>query len=109
MNTLLLREKASIETQLKVIKDTWLEKVVPIIYDRWKDCKNRSLINVIAALPRKAMLLKAVDYEGQVKNASFIANILMESIEMGWAANVVQVITNNAKNCGAAKYNRGHI
>jgi hypothetical protein len=100
--TLLSRERASVEKQLKVIKDTWVETGVSIISDGWKDCKNRPLINVIAVSPKGAMFLKAVDCEGQVKDASFIANILIESIDMVGAANVVQVVTDNAKNCRAA-------
>ena len=48
------------------------------------------------------MFLKAVDCEGQVKDGPFIANILIEAIEQVGARNVVQVITDNAKNCRAA-------
>ncbi|XP_059069104.1 uncharacterized protein LOC131859411 [Cryptomeria japonica] len=100
--TLLAKEKASIELQLKVIKDTWQETGVTIVFDGWKDCKNRPLINVIAVCPKGAMFLKAVDCEGQVKDASFIANILIECIDMVGPQNVVQVVTDNAKNCRAA-------
>ena len=38
----------------------------------------------------------------QVKDGSFIANILIEDIEQMGARNVVQVITDNAKNCRVA-------
>ena len=48
------------------------------------------------------MFLKAVDCEGQVKDANFIAQLLIESIESVGADNVVQVITDNAKVCKAA-------
>ena len=52
--------------------------------------------------PKGAMFLKAVDCEGQVKDAQFIANILIECINDIGPQNVVQVITDNAKNCRAA-------
>ena len=48
------------------------------------------------------MFLKAVDCEGKVKDGPFIADILIEAIEQVGARNVVQVITDNAKNCRAA-------
>ena len=52
--------------------------------------------------PKGAMFLKAVDCEGQVKDGQFIANILIAAIEQVGARNVVQVVTDNAKNCRAA-------
>ena len=48
------------------------------------------------------MFLKAVDCEGEQKDAQFIVDILIEVIEFVGAENVVQVITDNAKVCKAA-------
>jgi len=48
------------------------------------------------------MFLKAIDCEGQVKDSEFISRILIEAIEMVGSENVVQVVTNNAKNCRGA-------
>lgn len=111
--TLLAKEKSSVEVALRVIKNTWVETGVSIISDGWKDCKNRPLINVIVVSPKGAMFLKAVDCEGKIKDASFIANILIESIEMVGPENVVQVIMDNAKNCRAVgaivEASYGHI
>ena len=73
-----------------------------IVSDGWKDARNCPLINVLAVSPKGAMFLKAVDCEGQVKDGPFIANILIEAIEQVGPRNVVQVITNNTKNCRAA-------
>lgn len=100
--TLLQKEKKSIEAQLKPIRDSWVETGVSIVSDGWKDCKNRPLINVIAVSPKGAMFLRAVDCEGEVKDAEFISRILIDSIEMVGSENVVQVITDNAKVCRAA-------
>ncbi|KAH9291024.1 hypothetical protein KI387_044153, partial [Taxus chinensis] len=72
----------------------------------WKDSRNRPLINIIAVCPKGAMFLKDIDCEGEIKDAQFIANILIEaieSIELAGPPNVVQVITDNAKNCKAAR------
>ncbi|KAH9291975.1 hypothetical protein KI387_042840, partial [Taxus chinensis] len=100
--TLLERQKKYVETSLQPIRDSWTKTGVSIVSDGWKDARNRPLINVIAVCPKGAMFLKAVDCEGQVKDAQFIANILFESIEAVGPENVVQVITDNAKNCKAA-------
>ena len=100
--TLLDDEVKLIDEQLKPIKDSWIETGVTIVSDGWKDAKNRPLINVLAVSPKGAMFLKAIDCEGKVKDGPFIANILIEAIEQVGARNVVQVITDNAKNCRAA-------
>ena len=100
--TLLTKEVKHIETSLAPIKASWKETGVSIISDGWKDAKNRPLINVIAMSPKGAMFLKAVDCEGQVKDAQFIADILIQCINEVGPQNVVQVVTDNAKNCRAA-------
>eukprot|EP01018_Ginkgo_biloba_P016970 Gb_25383 [translate_table: standard] len=43
------------------------------------------------------MFLNAVDCNGELKNATFIANILIDAIESVGPSNVVQVITDNAR------------
>ncbi|XP_021803930.1 uncharacterized protein LOC110748227, partial [Prunus avium] len=48
------------------------------------------------------MFLKAINCEGETKNASFIANLLDECIREIGPQNVVQVITDNASACKAA-------
>ena len=59
-------------------------------------------MNVFAVSTRGAMFLNAMDCEGEVKDGPFIANILIQAIEQVGPQNVVQVITDNAKNCRAA-------
>ena len=54
---------------------------------------------MIAISPKGAMFLKAIDCEGQVKDSEFISRILIEAIEMVGSENMVEVVTNNAKNC----------
>ena len=100
--TILHKEKKNVENLLKPIRDSWIQTGLSIVSDGWKDCKNRPLINVIAVCPKGAMFLRAVDCEGQVKDADFIARLLIESIESVGVDNVVQVITDNAKVCRAA-------
>jgi hypothetical protein len=100
--TLLSSEKQSVDRQLQAIRDTWNETGVSIISDGWKDQRNRPLINVIAICPQGAMFLKAIDYNGVEKDATFISTILIDAIESVGSHNVVQVITDNAQVCRAA-------
>ncbi|KAH9326345.1 hypothetical protein KI387_006523 [Taxus chinensis] len=100
--TLLTTELEHIQTSLQPIRDLWKNSGVSIISEGWKNVQNRHLINVVAVCPKGAMFLKAIDCEGEVKDAQFIANILIEAIESVGPQNVVQVITDNAKICRAA-------
>ena len=50
-------------------------------------------------LSKGAMLLKAEDCSGEVKDAQFIANVLIKSIEQIGPKKAVQVITDNALVC----------
>ena len=100
--TLLSAQKLNLEAKLAPIRDSWLISGVSIIFYGWKDQRNRPLINVIAQSPHGAMFLKAVDCEGQMKDSQFIADILIEAIELVGPENVVQVITDNATVCRAA-------
>ena len=100
--TLLQQEKAFVERKLQPIKSTWSEKGVSIVSDGWSDSQRRPLINVMAVTEGGPMFLKAVDCSGQTKDKHFIAGILREVIEEVGPNNVVQVITDNAKNCAGA-------
>lgn len=72
------------------------------IVNGWENCKNKPLLSVIAMCSKGTMFLKAIGYEGKVKDVAFIANIIIESYEMVGLENVVQFIINNAKNCTKA-------
>jgi len=48
------------------------------------------------------LFLKAIDASGETKDKYFILNLLNEVIQEVGVDNVVQVITDNAKNCVAA-------
>jgi hypothetical protein len=100
--TLLDAEVANVQASMQPIRDSWIETGVSIVSDGWKDPRNHPLINVIAVSTRGAMFLRAVDCEGEKKDGAFIANILIQAIEQVGPQNVVQVITDNAKNCRAA-------
>ena len=60
------------------------------------------LINIIATSPKRAMFLKAEDCSGEVKDAQFIDDVIIKSIEQVDPNRVVQVITDNAPVCKVA-------
>ncbi|XP_077216000.1 uncharacterized protein LOC143850661 [Tasmannia lanceolata] len=87
---------------LQPIGDTWKEKGVSIVSDRWSESQRRPLINFMVVTEGKHMFLKAIDCLGETKDKYFIANFLEEVINEVGHDNAVQVITDNAPNCKVA-------
>ncbi|XP_012854393.1 PREDICTED: uncharacterized protein LOC105973898 [Erythranthe guttata] len=100
--TLLQQEKAHVERLLEPIKSTWFEKSVSIVSDGWSDPRRRPLINIMVFSESGPMFVKAVDCSGEIKDKQFIAKLLKEVIHEVGHEKVVQVITDNARNCKAA-------
>ena len=99
---LLKKEKELLEDVLSPIRSSWGSSGVTIVSDGWTDTRRRPLINIIATSPKGAMFLKAEDCSGEVKDAPFIADVIMAAIEKIGPSKVVQVITDNAPVCKAA-------
>eukprot|EP01018_Ginkgo_biloba_P040755 Gb_13499 [translate_table: standard] len=99
--TLLTKEKSLLEQSIEPIRASWWTTGVSIISDGWTYARNGPLINVIDVCPKGSMFLNAVDCNGELKDATFIANILIDAIESVGPSNVVQVITDNARVCKA--------
>eukprot|EP01018_Ginkgo_biloba_P032215 Gb_18618 [translate_table: standard] len=100
--TLLTKEKSLMEQSIEPIRASWRTTGVSIISDGWTDARNRPLINVIAICPKGLMFLNAMDCNGEMIDATFIANILIDAKESVGPSNVVQVITDNARVCKTA-------
>eukprot|EP01018_Ginkgo_biloba_P021120 Gb_25769 [translate_table: standard] len=100
--TLLTKEISLVEQSIEPIRASWQTIGVSIVSDGWTDAKNRPLIDVIVVCPKGSMFLNVVDCNGELKDATFIANILIDAIESVGPSNVVQAITNNARACKAA-------
>ena len=101
--SLLQKEKANIMKLLQPIKDTWPEKGVSIVTDGWTDTQRRPLINFMAISDSGPMFLKAIDGSGEYKDKHYIANLISSTIDEVGPQNVVQVITDNAPVCKAAR------
>eukprot|EP01018_Ginkgo_biloba_P010454 Gb_26948 [translate_table: standard] len=99
--TLLTKEKSLVEQNIEPIRASLQTIGVSIVSDGWTDVRNMPLINVIVVCPNCSMFLNAVDCNGELKDGTFIANILIDAIERVGPSNVVQVITDNASVCKA--------
>lgn len=66
--------------KLEPIKNAQKVKGVSLCSDGWLDSQRRPLINMMATCDNGSMFLKAINCEGETKNASFIANLLDECI-----------------------------
>eukprot|EP01018_Ginkgo_biloba_P036187 Gb_33622 [translate_table: standard] len=97
--TLLIKEKYLMEKSIEPIRASWQTTGVSIISYGWTNARNMPLVNVIVVCPKGLIFLNAVDYNGELKDATFITNILINPIESIGPSNVVQVIINNARVC----------
>eukprot|EP00253_Pinus_taeda_P014411 PITA_14411 len=93
--------KELVEDIFSPIRSSWNSSGVTIVSDGWTDTRHRPLINIIATSPKGAMFIKAEDYSGEVKDAQFIADVIIKAIEQIGPNKVVQVITENAPVCNA--------
>eukprot|EP01018_Ginkgo_biloba_P009837 Gb_26532 [translate_table: standard] len=84
-------KKSLVEQSIEPIRASWQTTGVSIVSDGWIDARNKPLINVIVVYPKGSMFLNAVDCNGELKDATFIANILIDAIESVGPSNVVQV------------------
>eukprot|EP01018_Ginkgo_biloba_P039022 Gb_40496 [translate_table: standard] len=100
--TLLIKEKSLVEQSIEPIRASWQTTGVSIVSDGWTNARTRPLINVIVVCPKGSMFLNAVNCNGELKDTTFIVNILIDAIESAGPLNVVQVITDNARVCKVA-------
>ncbi|KAK8980518.1 hypothetical protein V6N11_081984 [Hibiscus sabdariffa] len=93
----------SVEKELSAVKDTWYVHGVSVVSDGWSNCKQDQLINVIAANSHGAMFMYCGVFNGVEKTRQVIGDFLLEAIEKIGPSNVLQVVTDNAKNCIAVR------
>ena len=73
-----------------------------MVSDGWDDRQHRPLVNVLSVSPQGGMFIRSVNTTGQVKNATFLADIMDDAIKDVSPELVVQAITDNAVVCHAA-------
>jgi len=75
---LLKNEKDRVEDILAPIHSSWNISGVTIVSNGWTDIRRRPLINIIATSPKGAMFIKAEHCSGEVKDAQFIADVIIK-------------------------------
>lgn len=101
--TLLDAAASKIEERLQPLMKKWNLYGCSIISDAWTNVKKHTLMNFLAQSGGYgAMYLKAVDTEGNVKDAEYIAEEIDKCIMKVGINNVVQIITDSASNCKKA-------
>ena len=70
--------------------------------DRWKDSRQRPLINFLVYCSQGISFIKSVDASDIETNAQNLCNLFAEIVEIVGPSNVVHVVTDNASNYKAA-------
>ncbi|KAL5730716.1 hypothetical protein ACHQM5_003510 [Ranunculus cassubicifolius] len=96
-----LKDEATL--YVKTIQASWADTGCTLMSDSWSDIKKRCHVNLVATSPCGIVFLKSVCLKGEDRQTGeFLANFIMSGIEEIGAENVVQVVTDNAKNYGSA-------
>ena len=99
---LLQKERAHIEKLLRLIKDTWKEKGLSIVSDKWTNVQKRPFINFMATSEKWPLFIKSIDGTKEYKDKHFIADLFLKVIGEVGHQHVVQIITDNASIMKAA-------
>ena len=99
--TLLVKEKKEVDKILVPIKSTWVSSGVSIVSDGWTDAARHPLINFMVSSQNGPLFLKAVDALGKYKDAQFMVDLFIKTIEEVGVDSCVQIITDNSPVCKA--------
>ena len=83
--------------------NAWNEYRVSIVSNGWTNVEGKPLINVLGVSAIGVVFLLTHDYSDKFKTNMNIAELLLKNIETIGPYNVIQVITDNAANCKAAR------
>jgi len=72
------------------------------VSDVWSNPKHIPVINVLAVNSRGVIFMYADDFSRIEKTGKIILDYLLKAIEDIGPSNVLQIVTDNAKNCQAA-------
>ncbi|GER51741.1 hAT transposon superfamily [Striga asiatica] len=95
-------EILTIKNYLEEYKSSWAVTGCSILADSWRDCRDRTLINILVSCPRGVYFVCSVDATGLVDDANYLYKLLDKVVEEMGEENVVQVITQNTPSYRAA-------
>ena len=79
--TLLVKAKKEVDKILEPIRSTWPSSRVSIVSDGWTDPTRHPLINFMVSSQNGPVFLKAVDALGKYKDAHFMGELFIKTIE----------------------------
>lgn len=94
---------ASVDDKLSEFKAQMAVTGATLVSDGWTDVQNRPIINFLAVTADGAMFIDGTDTSGEQKEACYIADEIKKTIKLLGIENVVQVVTDSAGNCVAAR------
>ena len=100
--TLLVKAKKEVDKIIDPIKSKWSTWGVSIVSDGWTDPARHPLINFMVSSTNGPVFLKAVDALGKYKDAQYMGDLFIKTIEEVGVDSCVQIITDNAPVCKAA-------
>lgn len=80
------------------IVESWKISDCTILFDRWSDIKNKSLINFQVYSKYGIIFKKSIDASDREKDANLLCDLIDQSMNEVVEDNVIQVITNNVVN-----------
>ncbi|XP_043714515.1 uncharacterized protein LOC122662873 [Telopea speciosissima] len=99
---LVQRARKDIESYVALVKDSWSTTRCTIMSNILTDMKKRSFINIIAYSPKGVVFLNSFECSNSSKTRLFLEDILEPIIEEIGPKKVVQLISDNTSNYGAA-------
>ena len=100
---LLQNEVLDVANQLSEYKMQMTVLGGTLVSDGWTNVQNKLMINSLIVTGDGTMFVDAIDTSGQTKSAAFIAQELSKTIETIGSEHIVQVVTDSAANCVAAR------
>lgn len=100
---LLQNAVASVDDKLAEFKTQMASTGATLVSDGWTNVQNRPIINFLAVTADGAMFIDGTDTSGEQKDAQYIAAEIKRHIQQLGAENIVQVVTDSADNCAAAR------
>ncbi|XP_013620220.1 PREDICTED: uncharacterized protein LOC106326833 [Brassica oleracea var. oleracea] len=96
---LLNKEGQNTLVQIEDNKKEWASKGCSLMSDGWRDSvAKKDIVNFLVNSPKGSVFIKSKDVSEVVKDATLLFKLLDDMVEEIGEANVVQVITDNAKN-----------
>ncbi|XP_052622338.1 uncharacterized protein LOC128127703 [Lactuca sativa] len=96
--TLLKDAKQSVQLIVDSYRRYWAENGCITMGDRWRDTRQRSLINFMVYCAKGISFIKSVDASDIEGNAQTLCSLFSEIVDIVGRQNVVHLVTDNATN-----------